>query len=385
MNFNQLYYKDAYRDAFTSKVISCDKNGGGYDLILGETCFYPEGGGQSADRGTINGQTVTDVRLAGDQIIHRVGVSFPVGARVRGRVDLDFRYRMMQMHTAEHIVSGIAHSRYGCNNVGFHMAEITTLDLDRPLTEEQLGRIEREANEVVFADRTVEYLYPKPEELDQLDYRSKKELDGDVRIVRIPGADDCACCGLHVHRTGEIGLVKILSFARYKGGVRIEMTAGRNAYEMSARIFRENAGIAHLLSVKPQETMEAVEQVLSESAHKDRRIASLNQRYFQLKADSFAPGTSLALCTEEGLNGIEIRKFCDLLVKEHAGSVCAVLCPDGNGAVRYCIGSGTVNLKEIVPEINSELNGRGGGSPEMIQGTFRADVETVSDTLARRF
>ena len=385
MDFNQLYYQDPYRSEFTARVRSCTRTGNGYALTLDQTCFYPEGGGQSADRGTIDGIPVTDVRLEDGRIVHTVKEPLTPGKTVTGSIDFDFRFRQMQWHTGEHIVSGLAHRLFGCDNVGFHMSDVTTLDLNRPLTEEQLTEIERGANEVVFADRPVEYLFPKEDELESLDYRSKKELTGAVRIVRIPGADDCACCGLHVRRTGEVGLVKILSFMHYKGGVRIEMTAGRDAYERLSVIQKQNEAVAHLLSAKPDETADAVRRVLEESASKDRRIAALNQRYFRMRAESFAPGTPLALCVDTGLNGIEVRKFCDLLVKSGSGTVCAVLCPDENGQLRYCIGSGTVDLKSHAEAINKALDGRGGGSPQMIQGTFRSDAAQASRVLAECF
>lgn len=385
MDFHQLYYQDPYRSSFEAEVLSCTKAEHGYALILDQTCFYPEGGGQSADRGTIDGIRVTDVQIEDGSVVHTVEKPFRPGSSVTGAIDFDFRFQMMQWHTAEHIVSGLAHNHFGCDNVGFHMSDVTTLDLNRPLTEEQLDLIEREANEVVFSNRPVEYLFPKKEELDSLDYRSKKELTGAVRIVRIPGADDCACCGLHVRSTGEIGLIKILSFMHYKGGVRIEMTSGRDAYRRIAEIYREDCAAARLLSVKPHETADAVSRVLGESAEKDRRIADLNRRYFRMRAESFAPGTDLALCVEEGLNGIEVRKFCDLLVKSGAGTVCAVLCADESGQLRYCIGSGSVDLRARLKELNEALGGRGGGSPQMIQGTFRADAAKASSVLTGFF
>lgn len=391
MNFDQLYYRDPYRDAFDAKVLSCVPCEKGYSVILDRTCFYPEGGGENADRGTIRGAAVLDVRWekGGNQIVHTVEKPLEPGSTVHGSVDFDYRFRMMQAHTGEHIVSGLAHRHFGCDNVGFHMGdEITTLDLNRPLTAEQIARIEREANEAVYADREVEILYPSDEELKAMDYRSKKELTGAVRIVRIPGADDCACCGLHVRRTGEIGIIKILSFIHYKKGVRIEMTAGRNAFAALNRIQKENDAVSHMLSAKPYETKDAVEKLLQESAEKDRRIAGIHEKYFRMRASAFQ-NAPLALCEEEGLNGIEIRKFCDLLVKEGAGNVCAVLCPEnrsdqkesGSVSIRYCIGSRSVDLKSIAPDLNRALNGRGGGSPEMIQGTFHAAMAEVSSHL----
>lgn len=385
MNFHQLYYQDPYRSSFEAAVVSCKPSDGGYALVLDQTCFYPEGGGECADRGTIDGVPVTDVRLEGEEVVHFVSVPFKPGTTVSGSVDFAFRFQMMQWHTGEHIVSGLAHTYYGCDNVGFHMSDVTTLDLNRHLTEEQLERIERDANEVVFADRTVEYLFPQEDELDRIDYRSKKELTGAVRIVRIPDADDCACCGLHVRRTGEIGLIKFLSHTHYKGGTRIEMTCGRDAFRKITAIQRANGETARLLSVKPDETDEAVRRILAESAAKDRRISGLNQRYFRMRAESIAPGAPLALCVEEGLNGIEVRKFCDLLVKNGSAAVSAVLCPDEAGQIRYCIGSETVDLKSRVKELNEALDGRGGGSPQMIQGTFRTDAKTAARVLASCF
>jgi alanyl-tRNA synthetase len=386
MNFHQLYYEDPYRTAFDAQVLSCDKKGDVYEVILDQTCFYPEGGGQASDRGVLSGLPVLDVQERSGSVVHTLSGSLPVGSTVHGEIEFDFRYRMMQQHTAEHILSGLAHHHYGCENVGFHMTEtVTTLDLDRPLSEEQLAGLEREANEIVFSNAKLQYLLPKEEELEHLEYRSKKELEGDVRIVRIPGADDCACCGLHVRRTGEIGLIKILSFVHYKGGVRIEMTAGRSAVEQMQTLHSQISSIGRLLSVKPEKTESAVKRVLNEEFEKDRRIAAINQRYFESKAASYSGTDRIIICLEEGLNRVELRKFCDLLVKRGCAAVCAVLCEETPGSVAYCIGSASVNLREAAPALNASLNGKGGGSPAMIQGTFRSAPDTVASVIMEHF
>ena len=241
--------------------------------------------------------------------------------------------------------------------------------------------IEQEANEIVYADLPVEILYPDDSELESIDYRSKKELDGAVRIVHINDADDCACCGLHVRRTGEIGLIKLLSLMNHRGGVRITMLSGRQALRYYEQICDAATAVGQLLSVKPHETQEAVQHLLQESLNKDRKIADINQRYFQAKADSITEKKDLILCFEEQMNQVELRKFCDLLVKSGKGSVCAVLTETDPDTWQYCIGSTEVDLRAAVRVLNEQLNGRGGGKPVMVQGTFRASAAAIEAAL----
>ncbi len=396
MLFNESFYKDPYLTEADAVVKSCTPVKKGFAVILDDTVFYPEGGGQPADKGFIrleNGEEipVTDVkRNSSDEVVHYVSGAINEGSKVHLKADWDYRFSLMQNHSGEHIVSGLIHRTYGYENVGFHMSDVITIDISGELTWEQAMEIERKANAVIWQNIPVDITFPKESSLNELDYRSKKELSGKVRLVDIEGADLCACCGLHVRRTGEIGLIKLLSLINYKGGVRIEMVCGSKALADYEAKLDSNTEIKNLLSVKPHEVTEAVKRILEESAERSARITRINQRYFELRERELTPENGLIIALEEELDGIEIRKLCERIKSGGKAGVSAVLRPltpedADNPSFQYVIGSTVCDLKEAAPGLNKELNGRGGGSAEMIQGTFFASYDDIRRVLRSRF
>ena len=222
MAVEKLFYKDAYIKEFDAVVLSCIEKGESFLIELDRTCFYPEGGGQSADCGTLGDAKVSDVHEREGRIWHTADRPLEQGSRVTGRIDWQRRFSLMQHHTGEHIVSGIVNRLFGLDNVGFHMGSaMVTVDFNGELTQNDIETVELLANRTVFDNIEVRTEYPDAKTLAEMSYRSKKELSGEVRIVTVPGADSCACCGTHVARTGEIGMIKLLSPQRYKGGVRV--------------------------------------------------------------------------------------------------------------------------------------------------------------------
>ena len=232
----KLFYNDSHLSKFTAMVLECEpyeKKEGCYAVELDRTAFFPEGGGQYADTGKLKDAKVSDVREKNGRILHITDQPFEAGEIVEGEIDWETRFMKMQQHTGEHIVSGIVHARYGFNNVGFHLGtEDCTMDFDGEISKEALQEIELEANRAVWKNLTIEVSYPSKEELEELDYRSKIEIEGQVRIVSVPGYDICACCAPHVERTGEIGMIKLVNMQRYKGGVRVTMLCGSRACEL---------------------------------------------------------------------------------------------------------------------------------------------------------
>ena len=229
---NKLYYDSAYIKEFEAQVLSCQEGKKGWEITLSATAFYPEGGGQPADTGLLGNVRVTDVHEKDGQVVHYTDGPLPVGEMVRGVIDWDRRFQHMQEHSGEHLVSGLIHQRFGYDNVGFHMGtDEVTIDFNGVLEWGDLMAIEEKANGMIWENLEISAVYPEKDELDAMEYRSKKELTGAVRIVSIPGGDVCACCGTHVERTGEIGLVKFLSMIHYKGGVRISLLCGKRAGE----------------------------------------------------------------------------------------------------------------------------------------------------------
>ena len=392
MDFSEYYYRDPYKREFDGKVLSCTRVKKGYEVILDDTLFYPEGGGQPCDKGIITYDggdvKVLDVRRDEERgIIHLLDGMIPEGTEIHGSIDWDYRFSLMQNHTGEHIISGLIHRTYGYENVGFHMGDVLTIDLSGEMSWEEAEEIERRANRVIWDNREVRSVFPDEEALSTLEYRSKKELKGKVRLINIDNADSCACCGIHVKRTGEIGLIKLLSLIRYKGGVRIEMICGDKALYDYEKKLNDNTEIKNLLSVKPEETVGAVKRIMEESIEKSERIAGLNARYAELKICSLSPDNGIIIDLEEDMNGIELRKFCDRLNKTGKAKVSVVLSPSGDDkkAFQYVIAGTGYDLKSLAGSLNNELNGRGGGSKEMIQGTFFASYDRISDAVFKLF
>ena len=283
----RLYYEDAHQRTFTARVASCAPGKHGFDVVLDRTCFYPEGGGQAGDTGLLGGVRVTDTHERDGEVVHYCESPLEIGAEVAGEIDWDARFERMQLHSGEHILSGLAHKHFGYENVGFHMgADFVTIDFNGMLDDAQLAMLEREANEAVWQDLPVEVTYPSPEELKTIPYRSKKELTGQVRIVTIPGYDICACCGTHVSRTGEIGPIRIFSCVKFHDGVRLEILCGRRAYEYVGRLIAENRKNSALLSAKPAETSAAVQRALDELAAQKLRAGQLETKLFARMAEA---------------------------------------------------------------------------------------------------
>ena len=371
----KLFYMDSHIREFTAKVLSCEKGKHGYDVVLDRTAFYPEGGGQPGDRGVIGGVTVTDTHEVGESVVHYCESPVEVGTEVDCAIDWDWRFRLMQQHSGEHMVSGFIHAAFGYSNVGFHMGkDSVTIDFDGPISEEQLAEIERKTNAAIWENTPVEVLYPNAEELEQLPYRSKKELSGQVRIVRFPGVDLCACCGVHVKTTGEIGLVKFLSCVKFHEGVRIEMLAGGQAMELLSGVWEQNKQISGLLSAKPLETAAAAARMQQELNDTKYRLTQLEDKLFQMQAETYQDAGDVLLF-EEGLKPDALRRLTDAIL--HAcGGRCAVFSKVETG-FQYAIGHEGGDLRQFTKDMNAALNGRGGGKPNFVQGSVTADRDAI--------
>lgn len=375
---DRLYYSDTYLKEFTAVVIGCEQVKKGWEIILDRTAFYPEGGGQPCDTGTINTDIhVTDVQERGEEIIHLADKPVEVGSTVSCRIDWDRRFDLMQQHSGEHLVSGFIHARYGYNNVGFHMgSEMITVDLDGELDAQALAEIERATNEYIWTNKKTEELHPSEDELKELDYRSKKELTGDVRIIRFPGGDTCACCGTHVASTGEIGLVKLVSVQKFHEGVRIEMLCGRRAMEYLNAVNGENYKISTLLSAKVRETSSAVERLMNETQSLKIKIAEAENNMLNDIAKDYV-GKDFVLINRQGLTPESVRRLTAVLIEQNSG-ICAVFSGSDNDGYKYAVGQKDGDLRELVKQMNAELNGRGGGKPFFAQGSVSCSGEAIN-------
>ena len=378
----KLFYKDPFLKEFTATVLSCAEEKGVYAVILDRTAFYPEGGGQSADHGVLGGANVTDTRDRDGKVVHLCDKPLAVGETVTGEIDWARRFDLMQQHSGEHIVSGIICGKFGCDNVGFHVGRDTvTIDFNAEITAEDLTEIEKAANAYIQEDHDISITYPSPDELKTIDYRSKKELTGEVRIVAFPGADCCACCGTHVLSSGQVGLIKLLSVQKFREGVRIEMVSGNRAIDHFTTVLAQNTKISQLLSAKPYETAAAVERLQSQIFALQGRIMALETADFERKAEEYA-GRGNALLFEGEMSGDSLRKLCTAVL-EKCGGRCAVFA-GADGDYKYAIGEEGGDLRALVKELNATLNGRGGGKPNFAQGSVACTADEVRAFFAAK-
>ncbi|MCI6487156.1 MAG: alanine--tRNA ligase-related protein [Clostridiales bacterium] len=377
----KLYYTDSHIHEFSARVLSCEKAKKGFAVVLDKTAFFPEGGGQPADTGIIGPAAVRDVQEQNGEIFHYTDQALTPGEEYACALDWEQRLCRMQNHSGEHIVSGITHKLYGFDNVGFHMgAECMTIDFSGELSWEQLTEIETLANQAVRDDLPVKTCFPGPEALSQMEYRSKLELTRDVRIVEIPGTDRCACCAPHVKRTGEIGLIKLLSAERHRGGVRIELVCGMDALR-ECRLMQENVtAVSGLLSAKRAKSAAAVERVLAEQARLKERVAELSMALARLKAERFGYTEGNICVFDKVLDEVALRELVNLLMEKCGGMAGAFSGSDETGYM-YIIGSKNIDLRSHSREINDAINGKGGGTAEMIRGRASTSAENIQKIM----
>ncbi len=404
METERLYYEDAYLREFTAEVLDCRKGKNGFRIVLSKSAFYPEGGGQPYDTGILSvlsdgskaedkaevcpeeTAAVVEVQEKDGELLHYTDAPLPVGAAVFGRIDWARRFDLMQQHSGEHIVSGLVHAAYGYDNVGFHMgSDVITIDFNGVLDETALQEIEARANEVIWQNAETKIFWPSGEELEQLSYRSKKELTGAVRIVEFPGGqgkeqelppvDVCACCGTHVARAGEIGMIKLLSVVRFREGVRVEMISGKRVLDYLNLVHAQNHRVSVLLSAKTGQTADAVQRMLDENFRLRGRILSLEEQSFAQEAQRQRDAGNVLLFEKE-MEADAVRKLA-VAVMESCGGRCAVFSDNGDGSFKYAIGEKDADLREFVRKMNQALDGRGGGKPFFAQGSVKAGEREI--------
>ena len=382
MGTEKLYYADPFLTDFTATVLDCQPGKNGYLVTLDRTAFYPEGGGQPADHGVLDRAAVTDVHEKNGVILHNVDRAVEIGKTVAGAIDWGRRFDHMQQHSGEHICSGLICERFHCDNVGFHIgADIVTIDFNADISWEELLEIEAKANQYLYENHPIDIQLHRGAELEAIDYRSKKALEGDVRIVAFPGADCCACCGTHVMRSGQVGIVKFLSVQKFREGVRIELLCGGRAYRYLSACWAQDVAAAQALSVKPTASAAAVERLQGELSALKLRCAKLEESVFAGVAARYA-GSGDVLLFEDEMGGESVRRLCDA-VAETCGGRCAVFAGAGS-AWKYAIGQRGGDLRALTKELNAALSGRGGGMPEFVQGSVGAEREAIEAFFAEK-
>ncbi|HJA66498.1 hypothetical protein B5F07_14495 [Lachnoclostridium sp. An169] len=393
----KLFYRDSHLREFTAAVTACRPCGkddgrekaesgdaGKYEVELDRTAFFPEGGGQYSDKGVLGGARVLDVREKDGHIFHITDAPLEMGEQVTGKIDWEERFMKMQQHTGEHIVSGLVHGKYGYNNVGFHLgSEDCTMDFNGELTEKDLLGIEREANRAVWENLEVQVLYPTEEELEKMEYRSKIEIEGQVRIVVIPGYDVCACCAPHVKYTGEIGVIKLTNVQRYKGGVRVTMLCGIRALLDYEKKQQEAGKISAMLCAKENEIAGAVSHLREECSALKYELGEKEKKIVLMKAQNISDDAAV-VCefVEEG--NMDSMRLLMNSVLEKDRVLCAVFGGNDEDGYRYVIGSRKADVRALAKEFNAAFDGKGGGRPEMVQGTANGKSSAMREWILEK-
>jgi len=381
----RIYENDSYCKEFKAKVMSCECIEGGYAVVLDRTAFFAEGGGQAADEGEINGVKVLDVQIEGDKIVHKTESALEVGSEVNSRIDWELRFSRMQSHSGEHIVSGVVHSLFGYDNVGFHMSEaVMTVDFSGVLSQDDIERVEEYSNRAIYANEKITASYPSEAEADVLEYRSKKEITEGLRVITIENVDCCACCAPHPERTGEIGIIKIIEAYPYKQGTRIEMLAGINALKDYVGLNKSNKYLMGVLSAPREKVKEAVDRQIEAVGELRGELQRISKELSLYKVAPVAVGNGVYAVTE-GLLQEDLR-YCSNTFLEQGIKTCVLISKiDGENYI-YVVSSKERDVREIVSFLNKSFNGKGGGKPDYAQGKLivsskEALIKTIEEIL----
>ncbi|MDD3429447.1 MAG: alanyl-tRNA editing protein [Oscillospiraceae bacterium] len=382
MDTQRLYYNDSYLCTFEATVLSCTPAKNGYAVVLDKTAFFPEGGGQPADSGTLGCAEVVDVHEKDGIITHFTNAPLQAGSTVTGALNWARRFDHMQQHTGEHILSGIVNSLYGWDNVGFHMgADVVTVDFSGPMDSAALAKAEQLANQAVYAAAPVCVSYPTARQLQAMQYRSKKEIAGQVRIVTVGTSDKCACCGTHTATAAEVGIIKILSAQNYKGGVRITMVSGGRAFADYCLKTAQANEISAALSVKPNQLTAAFTRLKEETAALKMQLAAVQTNLFAKTAALLGTKDANVCLFEDNLSPDDLRRLC-LLVAQGRSGVSAVFSGSDTAGYKYALASESLDILSFGKSFHAACSGRGGGKPPLLQGSCTATKAQIEQYFA---
>lgn len=392
----KLYDMDAYATEFEADIISCEPNKADdkqFDIILNQTLFFPEEGGQSPDMGILGGYRVVDVQIKNGVITHTVETSagdccevekkaeLAAGVHLQGKIDWQHRFYNMQQHSGEHIFSGIVHSRFGFENVGFHLSDsVVTMDFSGVLSPEDIAEVEHEVNVAISKNIPIEVTYPSRDELAQLEYRSKIEIEGQVRIVTVPGYDVCACCAPHVKRTGEIGMLKVMNYQNYKGGVRVSILCGFRALEA----FRQKCDIISelmgIFTTNQEALVDNVTKLKAVNQSLKSELGTAKSALLDYKVAELPTDTDNAVLFECGIDTNTARNCVNALVEKYSGFSAFFMGNDEEG-YSFIIGSKNADCNTVAAALRNKLGARGGGKPVMVQGSVKAVKSEIEEVL----
>lgn len=392
----KLYDRDAYATEFEADIISCEPNKADdkrFDIILNQTLFFPEEGGQSPDMGILGGYRVVDVQIKNGVITHTVDISagecceiekeaeLAAGVHVQGKIDWQHRFYNMQQHSGEHIFSGIVHSRFGFENVGFHLSDsVVTMDFSGVISPEDIAEVEHEVNVAISKNIPIEVTYPSRDELAQLEYRSKIEIEGQVRIVTVQGYDVCACCAPHVKRTGEIGMLKVMNYQNYKGGVRVSILCGFRALEA----FRQKCDIISelmgIFTTNQEAIVDNVTKLKAVNQSLKSELGTAKSALLDYKVAELPTDTDNAVLFECGIDTNTARNCVNALVEKYSGFSAFFMGNDEEG-YSFIIGSKNADCNTVAAALRNKLGARGGGKPVMVQGSVKAAKSEIEEVL----
>ena len=377
----KLFYENSHLQEFTARVTGCQQTEKGWLVTLDATAFYPEGGGQACDIGTLGETNVLDVQEQGEQVVHLCDKPLEIGSTVTGTIDWERRFDLMQQHAGEHILSGVIFEKYGYHNVGFHVGkEVMEVDFDGMIPAEDLAQLELAANKAIWENTTIRCFTPDPAELAQLSYRTKRVLPWPVRIVEITGYDRCACCGIHTATTGQIGLIKILTCTKFHEGVRLEMVCGQRAYRYVQHVYEQNRQVSQMLSAKVPETAGAVQRLWEQLSAEKFRASQMEKRLFATIAANYKNQKDV-VHFEDGLTPGAVRELADA-IGALCGGIAAVLSGSDDGGYAFCLVSKSADVRPLGSAMVGQLNGRGGGRQEAFQGSLKTTRNEIDKFFA---
>lgn len=379
----KLYLSDSFIEKFSATVLACLPVADGFDIVLDQTAFFPEGGGQAGDMGKIGDVCVCDTKIVGKTILHRTDAPLPVGSEVVCTLDWDSRFDRMQNHSAEHILSGVAHRRYGCTNVGFHLGDaVMTVDFDKKLSLDEIKDIEYLSNKAVFDNLAITAVFPREDELKDLSYRSKIEIEDELRLVGIDTVDLCACCAPHVKFTGQIGMIKILDFCPNKGGTRITAVAGHRALSDYQMIHEATKEMMKMYSSPRDGVVFAAKKQADNTAAVLKENAALKRELSLYKAEIKSVGeNAVVFCRDASFDDL---RYCSNHFIEQGAHAVVALSEGEPDAFLYVVNTPNGNGKSVVQALNSVFGGKGGGNGSFAQGKLvgkKTDILSETEKL----
>lgn len=375
----KLYDENSYIKEFEAVVVSCTKHDDYFEIILDKTAFFPTSGGQMGDSGYIEDAIVSETYYldkSETEIIHKTNKAFDVGTNVFCKLDFDKRYTKMQNHTGEHIISGIIHNMFGYENVGFHLSNDSyfTCDYNGYIDPSTLSQIEKEVNLVIYQEKKVKAYYP--DDISNLNYRSKKPIDGKIRIVSIEDTDMCACCAPHVSNTGEVGILKIIDAIKYKGGIRITCVCGLDAYLDYKRRVDTEKELSILLNSNEKELVSAVKDQFENINKLKSEVSKLKNQLFDSIVLSIPNNEKRHIQFFENYSMDDLRQFSNKVVDKTNGT-CLALSETEKGFLFILI-SKDLNVLDIKQNMQANLNRKCGGNSSMISGNILSSKDDIT-------